>query len=266
MPELLKLTDDNYFSKEADMQYMSVSQFKSFLTAYDGCEAKAIAKLNGLYKEPDSTALLVGSYFHAHFEGTLDKFKEQHPEIFTKQGTLKSQYQQANDMINCLESDDTFQQLYQGEKEKIITFNLFDIPWKAKIDLLNLDLGYFIDLKTVRDFEDVWNNELHAKVSFIQNRGYNLQITAYREAIKQAFNLKDIKSFIIAVSKETPPGKQTYTFNQDNYDYALQIIQDHIDRIIDLKSGKEEPIRCEHCDYCRSTQTLEDVILYRDIY
>lgn len=38
---LLQLNDENYYSQEADMQYMSVSQYKAFRK----CEAAALAKL-----------------------------------------------------------------------------------------------------------------------------------------------------------------------------------------------------------------------------
>ena len=39
---MIDLTQDNYFSVEADQEYMSVSQFKNFRT----CQAKAYHDLN----------------------------------------------------------------------------------------------------------------------------------------------------------------------------------------------------------------------------
>lgn len=265
MAELLKLNDDNYFSLEADRNYLSVSQFKSFLPRYSGCEAKAMAILKGEYKELDNTALLVGSYLHEHFSGTLDKYKEQHPEILTKSGTLKCQYQQANDMINCLETDKSFQELYQGDREKIITFNLFGVPWKAKIDLLNLEHGYFCDLKTVRDFKDIWDDQLHQKINFIQSRGYNLQMAVYREGIRQTYNINTMDGFIVAVTKETPPDKGIYYFNQEHYEHALRIVEENIEHVLDVKEGRVEPKRCGHCDYCRQTATLADAKLFEEV-
>ena len=68
---MMKLTNENYFSKEADMEYMSVSQFKAF----EQCEAAALASVKGEWERTKTTALLVGSYVDAHFEGTLDVFK-----------------------------------------------------------------------------------------------------------------------------------------------------------------------------------------------
>lgn len=92
------LTKDNYFSREANMEYMSVSQFKSFCT----CPAATMAELTGEYERETTTALLVGSYVDAHFEGTLDLFKGQHPELFTKGGGLKSEYRKAK-LVRCLQ-------------------------------------------------------------------------------------------------------------------------------------------------------------------
>jgi hypothetical protein len=50
------LNRDNYYSKEADQKYMSVSQFKNWIR----CEAMALVKLNGQYNEEPTTALLQG--------------------------------------------------------------------------------------------------------------------------------------------------------------------------------------------------------------
>ena len=69
------LTDDNYFSKESNEHYMSVSQFKQGVEELGGCEAKMAAELKGEYKRPYSTALTVGSYIHAAFESE-QVFKE----------------------------------------------------------------------------------------------------------------------------------------------------------------------------------------------
>ena len=53
----MKLTQRNYFSKKASMEFMSVSQFKAF----EKCPASALAEIKGKYKREETTALLVGS-------------------------------------------------------------------------------------------------------------------------------------------------------------------------------------------------------------
>jgi len=102
------LTAENYHSPEANREYLSVSQYKDFVGTLGqlGCEEYALAKIDGAWEDETTTALLVGSYVDAHFEGTLDIFKAKHPEIFTKTGELKSDYKRANDIINRIERDE----------------------------------------------------------------------------------------------------------------------------------------------------------------
>ena len=47
------LTNENYFSKEADMEYLSVSQYKNFIGSLGkiACEAEAMALLNGVWEK-----------------------------------------------------------------------------------------------------------------------------------------------------------------------------------------------------------------------
>ena len=81
------LTSENYFSPENSLKYLGSSQIKAMLK----CEAAALADIRGEFPREETTALLVGSYVDAHYEGTLDIFKAQHPQIFTKKGELKAE-------------------------------------------------------------------------------------------------------------------------------------------------------------------------------
>lgn len=65
------LTAENYYSQEANEEYMSVSQFKDFCGTYGKmpCEFTAMEKLKGRWEEPKSKALMVGSYVDSYFEG-----------------------------------------------------------------------------------------------------------------------------------------------------------------------------------------------------
>ena len=58
------LTADNYYSSEADKRFMSVHQYLDFVghMGVYGCEARAMAKLNGEWEDETTTAMLVGSY------------------------------------------------------------------------------------------------------------------------------------------------------------------------------------------------------------
>ena len=101
------LTADNYYSKEANLEYMSVSQFKDFNGTFGkiACEYAAVAKLNETWKADKTTALQVGSYVDSYFEGTLDKFRQENPDIFKNDGSLKADFVQANNIIRRIEKD-----------------------------------------------------------------------------------------------------------------------------------------------------------------
>ena len=60
------LNNENYYSPEANQEYMSVSQYKAFMN----CEAAAMASISGRYERPTTRALLVGSFVDRYFEGT----------------------------------------------------------------------------------------------------------------------------------------------------------------------------------------------------
>ena len=150
MSELLNATlnENNYYSQESNWQYMSVSQYKNFLS----CEARAMALLNEEWTPKTTTALLVGSYVDAYFEGTLELFKEQHPEILTQKGELRADYRRANEIIARVQKDPLFMEYMSGQKQVIFTAELFGCMWKIKID------SYFpnekiVDLKCMRSLE-----------------------------------------------------------------------------------------------------------------
>ena len=107
----MNLTDDNYFSLEADREYMSNSQFKSFMR----CQAATMAELNGEYQRERSTALLVGSYVDEALTGDLERFKSENPELFKRDGTLKSEYLQADIMVERCRRDKLFMEYLNGE-------------------------------------------------------------------------------------------------------------------------------------------------------
>ena len=104
------LTNENYFSTENRMKYCGSSQLKAFLK----CEAAAMAEASGNYEREQTTALLVGSYVDAHFEGTLDIFKVHHPELFKRDGTLKAEYVKAEYIIQRIEQDEFFMSFMDG--------------------------------------------------------------------------------------------------------------------------------------------------------
>lgn len=258
----LILNDENYFSQQANQEYISVSQFKSFKM----CEAATLAKLHGEWVEEENINLLVGSYVHSHFEGQLDKFKLEHPEIFTKQGTLKSQYQQANKMIQTIDEDEFCKWILEGESEVILQAEVFGAKWKCKMDRYDKVHERFTDLKTTRSFEKVWDPRKGMKVSFAEFWGYDIQIAMYREIEAAAVGRDNrLTGYIVAVTKDDFPDKAILSVDLDSINKALKEVEEYVPRILDLKAGKEIPVRCGKCDYCKATKKLDRIVNYKEI-
>lgn len=111
------VTEANYFSPKMEWYYTGSSQIKSFIK----CEAATMAKLRGEWKEETSPALLASSYIDAYFSGTLDLFREQHPEMFKKDGSLYATYSNLDDIIAQAENDPMFVKYLRGENQVIFT-------------------------------------------------------------------------------------------------------------------------------------------------
>jgi hypothetical protein len=264
---MIELTGENYHSKKANSQYMSVSTFKSFLPWYSyGCEAKAVAKINGEWEEEESSAMLLGSYIHAWAEGRLQKFRANHPQLFKKNGGLYAKYKHADKMIETIKNDEYMMKVLQGGKEEIITGELFGVPWKAKIDVINDVKESFTDLKTTREIgRDYYNEHAQEYQNFINYWGYDIQMAVYAELIKQQRKLDSYyMPHIAVVDKQDPPDKVVIYFGTDWIQEKLEELEIAAERVVDVWAGKKEPHRCGKCDYCRSTKKITESIYWKD--
>jgi hypothetical protein len=259
----MELNNSNYHSNEANRYYMSNSQYKEFME----CEAMAMAKIRGDFIQPDKDAYMLGSYVHAWMEGTLDQFKEQNPALFTGKGELYAKYAVGDRMIMTLHNDRLINFLMNGEKEVIFTANMFGMPWKAKFDIYNRERGRIIDLKTVQGlYEKYWDKSVGAYVSFIEAFNYPRQIAVYAE-MERIVTGRDgwAESLIIAVTKESEPDKEVIGFDSDRIRYELEVIEQNMPRIIQVKTGAIEPERCGKCTYCKRTKQLKSIKHYAEL-
>lgn len=233
---LPNLTESNYYSTESDLAYMSVSQFKSFVK----CEAATMAKLSGEYKEPITKALLIGSFVDSYFEGTLEQFMKDNPEIFTNKNELRAEFKRANEIIARIKADKTFMQFLSGEKQKILTFELFGIPWKIKIDSFIAD-KCIVDLKTSRRTDELpkWR--------------YDIQGTIYQKGV-ELNGLGKLPFYLAVATKEKVSELNIFQIPQSTLDLTLMEVEEKLPHIIDVKSGRIEAERCEKCPYCKATK------------
>lgn len=239
------LTNENYYSVEANQEFMSVSQYKSF----QKCEAAAMAEVRGEWKKQKTVALLVGSYVDAWFEGTLGTFYEENPEIFKKDGSLKADYIQAALIVDRVQKDPMFMRYMSGEKQVIRTAELFGTQWKIKMDSYHPDK--IVDLKVMRSMERVMGK------SFVEYWGYDLQMAIYA-----AVEGRDLATYLAVVTKQSPPDIELISIPKWRREELLDDVERSMPRILEVKSGKREPERCGVCEYCRATKKLTETISF----
>lgn len=236
---------------------MSVSQFKSFME----CEARTLAELKGEYSRPHSNALTVGSYTHAAFESdeVFEQFVEDNKKVIVNtKGTKYADFKQADKMIEALKNDKFAMFALEGEKEVIYTGELFGVEWKIKVDNISHERKFFSDIKTTQELgKRYWSDKYSQYVSFVQAYDYILQMYVYQQIIYQ--NTGEIYNpYIVTVTKQDPPDKAILHFDVSRFEFEKEYVQTYLPGIIQTKKGEKEPIRCEKCDYCRSTKQLKN--------
>lgn len=255
----MEINKDNYYSSEADLSTMSVSQYKLWLK----CERQALAKIRGEYKALETDAFLLGKYVHSWSEGILEKFKEENPSLYSSQGKtkgqLKSTFKVAETMVKALEEDKACMKFLDGEKEVIIQGELFGVHWRGMVDVLNLEKGFFSDLKTTQGI-----HKKYGGLTFIEHYGYIEQMAIYRELIKQQFG-KDLIPYIVAIEKNDNPLKAIVRVDEYYTQPKLSEIEFNLERIMQVKNGEVEPIGCGECDYCRKNNKVTQILSIEDL-
>lgn len=244
----MNLTKRNYFSRKSNQHFLSVSQFKSF----SRCEHAALAEIKGKYKREMTTALLVGSFVDAYFEGTLASFIKKNPDIFKKNGTLKAEYIQAEEIIQRILKDKLFMQYMSGQSQVIMTGSISGVPVKIKIDSFHEDK--IVDLKIVKDFENIYDSE-KGSVPWFEYWGYDLQGAVYQEIVRQNTG-KQLPFYLAAATKEKTTDIDIVGINQHMLDFALDRFKEDVERYDAIKQGIIAPDRCELCSYCKKTKVL----------
>lgn len=261
----MKLEESTYYSSEANKEYMSVSQYKDFVgtPGHAGCEFCAMKKMNGTWSEGMNNAMMIGSYVDHYYEGTLEPFKAEHPEIFKKDGTLKAEFMKAESVINRINKDEYFLKYLAGDKQVIMTADLFGTPWKIKMD------SYFpgvciVDLKVMQSIREMYYSRQFGYMDFIRYWGYDIQGAIYQAVVEKNTG-KKLPFYIAAASKEYEPDIQVIQITQNYLDDALESVKANLERVIDVKKGKVMPCKCGACACCRHYKKLSHVIGIQDI-
>lgn len=267
----MELTNDNYFSKEARMEYMGYSQFKGFVT----CASKEMAKINEKYEEEKTQALLMGSYVDAYFSEEMEDFRHKNPDIFKKDGTLKSEYMQCDKIIEFIKKDPNFYKYLQGKHQVIMTGVIAGVKFKIKVDVLHDSV--IVDQKLMKDLNPVWSDEYHCYMNFVDYYHYDWEGAIYREIVRQ--NTGKTLPFVLHVTtKEKVPSKALIRIDDEDLDVALKLVEelapifDHYKHSIKLTDEEMKildshqiRLECGECDWCKQNKMVTGIFSYHTL-
>lgn len=248
----MKLTERNYYGAEANREFMSVSQYKTFCS----CESRAMAELKGEYERPKSSALLLGSFVDEMLTGTKksqEKFIDEHREdLFKKNGDPYADVAKALEAIERVKAQPLMMKYLSGGHQKIMTGEIEGVPFKIKMDSYKpheyiADLKYMASLRSPNLFEPMvkyWN--------------YVAQGAVYQEIVYQNTGER-LPFYLVIATKETPTHLEVCEIKQYDLDEELDNIRKRVPRFHAIKRGEVEAERCEEyeCNYCTETRGLK---------
>lgn len=169
----------------------------------------------------------------------------------------KAGFVQADKMIETLKNDELASKFLEGETEVDLTGEIKGVPFKAKVDVLDVFASRFVDIKTTAHMgKKFYDKQLKRYVPFLFEFGYHIQMYVYQQLIAQNYG-EVMTPYIVAVSKEDTPNKEIYEFDDMTLLYGQQIVERHITRLAMVKNGDVEPRGCGNCEWCKRTKKLE---------
>lgn len=283
--ETFEVTPENYYSKEADMAYLSVSQYKTFCGTRTrvGCEARGLAEAKREIERKANEAMLVGSYVDAYFSGQ-DEFaaflQEHQDDVFLKtgknKGGIKALFVEANEMINRARRDPLWMEFSKGDTQAIYIGEIGGVLFKCKMDVVHPERT--VDIKTCRTLDTFGRGILTRTVEgewvpFIYDLGYDIQAAVYQEiraqndgGVKKPFYLNCISKDKDPMDGSFHPMVATIEIPQMVMDECLKEVERNAGRIKAIKDGEMEPIYCRHCSYCHDTLPNDHVWSVDEFY
>ena len=261
------LKEQNYYSQEMSIKFCSASQWKDFIGCplILGCEERAMATIRGDYVRETTRALLQGSILDALWENDDPQYIfERFPNCVSTRGVtkgqLKAEYQDVLKWYQRTLKEEKFCAYMSGTKQTIMVGTIADLPFKIKIDSF-IDGKAIVDLKTTKTLDRNYRYfipDSGERLPWYLAYGYDIQLAIYREIVRQNTGDK-LRCYLAAVDKDPHPICDIIELNEKLLDEALERVKMNCERIIMLKSGEIEPIRCERseCDYCRDTHKCE---------
>ena len=262
----MELNAQNYFSIEANKEYLSSTQLRMLVGSLgrSACEEHALKVINGEIIEEPSNSMLVGSYVDAYFSGEFQQFVLKNQEIiFSKRGNKYAHFEKADNIIERIKKDKLFMEFLSGEQQKIFTAEMFGTKWKCKLDSYHKG-KCIVDLKCVEDIYKTFYVRDLGHLNFIEYWGYTTQLAIYQKIVELNTGEK-LPCYICAVDKTEHPAIEIIQIPNEKLAQELSLIEYDVKHALALKNGEIEPTRCGKCGYCKDTKILTSPIMLDEL-
>jgi hypothetical protein len=201
----------------------------------------------------------------------LNEFCEANPDIYKYKNPekgLKADFVSAESIIARILKDKMFKDYMSGEKQVIMTANMFGIDWKIKMDSYFPD-DKIVDLKIMKDMKPIWSDKAFSKMDFIHYWGYDIQGAIYQKVVEKVTG-KKLPFYIACATKEDATDIAIIEITQPYLDAALRFVEENIERVIDAKNGKVELRGCGVCPLCKSYKVIatptriDDIVIHSE--
>ena len=107
----------------------------------------------------------------------------------------------------------------------------------------------------MKDFKETWDKAEKVYKPWYYTYNYVLQLSVYREIVRQNFGEpKEIG--LMAASKEEEPDLQAKSFSSELLDLELEYFKNNVKRYDDIKKGLLTPDSCGRCSLCKSNKII----------
>jgi hypothetical protein len=261
------ITSRNYHDLENKRTHFSASQWRSWCE----CEAKTLAYIRGDWKQPETEALLVGSYVDRALTAPdeLEAWVARHKDdVFGKKGDKSAAFRKADKMIERVKKDEMWQRLAKiGKFQEVLTGKIGGTDWAYMADVLVDDpaIAMLLDFKTCADFDEEWmltDGNKWQKGHWIDAAGYWRQLAIGRELFIQKYGYAPVCG-IIASKKPATDDKEVglgmwVMDNEVRLGCEIGRIEELLHRIIAVKACELPPTKCGRCEYCLSKSSFSE--------
>jgi hypothetical protein len=153
--------------------------------------------------------------------------------------------------------------LYKAKYDSLLTARQVEAICKKFPEIKSLvPFGgpMIVDLKCMKDFEPIWDEDAGERVSFIEFWGYDTQ-----GAIYQKLDGRMAPFVIVGATKEAATDIEAFYIPDEDLAFSLSEVEALSPRYAAIKRGEVEPEGCGKCAYCRNTKRLSGIKHYRQI-